>query len=81
MDLYIFEKYDVWVETIKKLQNHKVVMQSQTELVALEDELMAAEKPMSFASFAPDIQERFQRAVDYADMFVELKSHTFADSL
>ena len=56
-------------------------MQSRTELEALEEKLMAAEKPMSFASFALDIQERFQRAVDYADMFVELKSHTFADSL
>ena len=69
------------MEKIKKLQNHKDVMQSQTELEALEDELMVAEKPMSFASFAPGIQERFQRAVDYADMFVKLKSRTFADSL
>ena len=56
-------------------------MQSRTELETLEEKLMAAEKPMSFASFALGIQERFQRAVDYADMFVELKSHTFADSL
>ena len=49
-------------------------MQSRTELEALEEKLMAAEKPMSFESFAPDIQERFQRAADYADMFVELKN-------
>ena len=35
---------------------------------------MAAEKPLSFKSFSPKIQERFQRASDYADMFVELKN-------
>ena len=35
---------------------------------------MAAEKPLSYKSFSPEIQERFQRASDYADMFVELKN-------
>ena len=56
-------------------------MASRTGLEALEEKLMAAEKPRSFASFASDIQERFQRVDDYADMFVERESHTIADSL
>ena len=45
-----------------------------TKLEALEQKLMAAEKPLSFQSFSSEIQERFQRASDYADMFVELKN-------
>ena len=45
-----------------------------TILGALELQLMAAEKPLSFKSFSPEVQERFQRASDYADMFVELKN-------
>jgi hypothetical protein len=59
---------------IKKLENHEDIIQSRTKLEALEDMLRAAEKPRSSASFAPDIQARFQRAVDYADMFVYLKN-------
>jgi hypothetical protein len=63
------------MENIKKLEKHEDIVKSQKELEAKQDELMAAEKPMSFASFAPpEIQKRYQRAVDYADMFVELKS-------
>ena len=45
-----------------------------TRLEALELQLMAAEKPVCFKSFFPEVQERFQRASDYADMFVELKN-------
>jgi hypothetical protein len=55
----LFEEYEALVKNIEKLENQEDIMQSRTELEALEEMLMAAEKPMSFGSFAPDIQERF----------------------
>jgi hypothetical protein len=48
-------------------------MQSLKKLEAMEEKFLVLEKPLSFKNFPPEVQERFQRAVDYADFFVEVK--------
>ena len=61
------------MEKIEKITDHENMMEAQKELEAMEDKPISAETPLSFTNFSLELQERFQRAVDYADLFVELR--------
>ena len=53
----LFEEYEALVVKIKKLDKYEDIIDAQMELGTMEDELMAAEKPLSFASSPPDVQK------------------------
>jgi hypothetical protein len=60
-------------DKFKKLENHEEIMPLVKELEALEEEIMVHEKPLSFNKFSPEVRERYLRAADYADLFVEVQ--------
>ena len=70
----LFAKYEQKVDAMKKLSKHKEIMAALKEVQSLEVLLMQNERPLCFAEFDLEVQERYLRAADYAAVFVDIKT-------
>jgi hypothetical protein len=68
--------YEELMARIKELTTYEEIMPLLTELERLEEQIREDYQPMSFKNHSKEVQDRYHLAVDYADLFVDIKKST-----